>query len=492
VTTVAPDGWPGAVQLLRIDARASIHGPSWNGAVRLARAEYTQLTPGGALPPAPSANRSGLDGAVFWLDDRELGAAAAVAQSDPLAIEPGDEARVVLALALAATRDAAVAEARSLARDGEALAAATIEQRRKLWAGFDLASEIQRPLRKGAGYALDCAASRLIPKLEGPWSRGRPNLGAVAVLADHQILPLVWTRDAYYVCRALLSIAPDDVATEQLISGFVDWLFGAAAGPWWGRALLANGKAKDRQFQLDQQIYPPLLVADWARITDPRLPDTWRTECDHVIEGLLARRTEHGLVATEETPGDDPLIQPFHFSSHVLLWHLLDAFDHPAAVEVHEATLRHFTSEGRFAYAVAGPEGAGARHYHDANDLPTVFAPGWRFCAAEDPRWRATIDFAWSPANEAYFAGPLGGLGSVHTPHPWPLGDLQEIVVARVMKDPDRERRAKERLERVETWDGMLPEAYDETSGAVSSRHWFAWPVALRALLERDPMLTAP
>jgi hypothetical protein len=80
----------------------------------------------------------------------------------------------------------------------------------------------------------------------------------------------------------------------------------------------------------------------------------------------------------------------------------------------------------------------------------------------------------------------------VHTPHPWPLGDLQEIVVARVMKDPDRERRAKERLERVETWDGMLPEAYDETSGAVSSRHWFAWPVALRALLERDPMLTAP
>jgi uncharacterized protein len=61
-----------------------------------------------------------------------------------------------------------------------------------------------------------------------------------------------------------------------------------------------------------------------------------------------------------------------------------------------------------------------------------------------------------------------------------------------VMKDPEREKRATERLADVETWDGMLPEAYDETSGAVASRHWFAWPAALRALLEREGMLTAP
>jgi len=489
VTTVAPDGRAGAVQLLRIEARAHIDGPSWDGAIRLSRAEYTQLTPGGPLPAAPSANRSGLDGAVFWIDDRALEAAAAIAQSDPVIIDPGADARVVLAIALAGTRGAAIAEATALAREGEELMAAAVEQRRKLWTGCDVASEIQRPIRKGTGYALDCAASRLVPNLDGPWSR---ELGTVAVLADHQILPLVWTRDAYYVCRALLSIAPRDAATDRLMSGFVDWLFGVAAGPWWGRALLANGKAKDRQFQLDQQIYPPLLVADWARTTDrPRLDDR-RSECDQVIEGLLARRSEHGLIATEETPGDDPLVQPFHFSSHVLLWHLLDVFDHPAAGEVRDATLRHFTSAGRFAYAIAGPDGAGARHYHDANDLPTVFAPGWGFCAADDPRWRATIDFAWSPANEGYFAGALSGLGSVHTPHPWPLGDLQEIVVARVTQDPERERRAKARLERVETWDGMLPEAYDETSGAVASRHWFAWPAALRALLDREPMLTAP
>src|SRR4029453_15545723 len=144
------------------------------------------------------------------------------------------------------------------------------------------------------------------------------------------------------------------------------------------------------------------------------------------------------------------------------------------------------------------------RHYHDANDLPTVFAPAWGFCDVDDPVWRATIRFAWVRENDGYFAGPAGGGGSLHTRHPWPLGDLQEIVVARVLGDAARERRGGGRLAggagwaggppggRVATWDGLPPEAYDETTGAMASRHHFAWPAALRALLALDPMLKAP
>jgi hypothetical protein len=66
------------------------------------------------------------------------------------------------------------------------------------------------------------------------------------------------------------------------------------------------------------------------------------------------------------------------------------------------------------------------------------------------------------------------------------------MVVARVTGDRGRERRARKRLTGVETWDGLLAEAYDEDTGAVAARHWFAWPAALRALLEREPMLIAP
>ena len=66
------------------------------------------------------------------------------------------------------------------------------------------------------------------------------------------------------------------------------------------------------------------------------------------------------------------------------------------------------------------------------------------------------------------------------------------MVVGRVLRDRARVSRARARLRAVRTWDGMLPEAYDESTGGVASRHWFAWPIALWALLEREPTLTAP
>ena len=207
------------------------------------------------------------------------------------------------------------------------------------------------------------------------------------------------------------------------MSDFVRWTFDVAerVDGWWPRASLASGRAKDPAFQLDQQLYPLLLVADHARLTgDPSLRDRHAEACRRTLAALLDKRTAFGLIPTAETPADDPLVQPYHFSSHVLLWRALDAFDHSAADQVRAATLRHFTSHGRFAYAVAGVDGENARQYHDANDFPTVFAPGWGFCPADDPRWRATIAFAWSEANPGYFAGPYGGLGSLHTP-PWGL-----------------------------------------------------------------------
>jgi hypothetical protein len=481
VTTVAPRGRQGAVQILRIQARAAIVGPSWGGAMRLARAEFTQLTPRAPLPPAPERNRSKLEDDVFWIEDSGLGAAAAIAQTPALKVDEGDTGTAVLAIALAEDRPTAVKEARELCAQGEALAARELADRRTFWTGLGLTRDEHAPIRRGVAYALDEAASR--------------SGDAVAVLADHVILPLVWTRDAYFVCRALLAAGPHEPSVAAVIEGFLRFAFERAerVGGSWPRASLPSGQAMDPVFQLDQQLWPLLLLADYARLTgDLDVHVRFGAAVGAVIETLLRRRQPFGLIATDETPADDPLTQPYHFSSHVLLWHVLDVFRDAAASDVRAATLRHFESEGRFAYAIAGPHAEGARQYHDANDFPTVFAPGWGFCDRGDPRWQATIAFAWSTANEAYLPGPLGGLGSVHTLHPWPLGDLQEIVVARVMKDRAREVRAKERLARVETWDGMLPEAYDETSGVVASRHWFAWPAALRALLEREPMLTAP
>jgi hypothetical protein len=485
-TVIAPAGRSGAIQLLRIKAKTEIRGPTWTSTMRLGRAEYTQLTAGGALPDVHSHNRismhqrSGWPDSLFLIEDRSLRAAATIAATYA-EISAGSEATAILVVALGLDPMATMTEAHELARDAEKLVEQHLSERRRLWTGLDLTAETAHAARRGVSYAIDCAASRIGD--------------AIAVLADHEILPLVWTRDAYYVCRALLAVGPRDPRTRAVVDGCIRWTFEVAESVdgWWPRASLASGKAKDPAFQLDQQLWPLLLIADHARLTgDASLRERYAKLCDDVIDRLLAARTPFGLIATAETPADDPLVQPFHFSSHVLLWRVLDAFARSAALHVRDSTLRHFASEGRFAYAVAGPDAANARHYHDANDFPTVFAPGWGFCSVEDPRWRETIEFAWSIANEGYFAGTLAGLGSVHTRHPWPLGDLQEIVLARVMKDPPREQRARERLAQVETWDGLLSEAYDVNSGAVASRHWFAWPVALRVLLDREPMLIAP
>jgi len=483
---VAPAGRSGAIQIVRIKANTEIRGPTWTSTMRLARAEYTQLTAGGPLPEPHTHNRISMHqrddwpDSLFLIEDQTLGAAATIAATYA-EISAGADTVAVLVVSLGLDPIATMTEAHELARDAEALVEQHLNERRRLWTGLDLDGPTAHPARRGVSYATDCAASR--------------TGDAIAILADHEILPLVWTRDAYYVCRALLAIGGREPRIEALVNGFIRWSFEAAetVDGWWPRASLASGAAKDPAFQLDQQLWPLLLIADHARLTgDPSVRERYAGSCASVIDRLLAARTPFGLIATSETPADDPLRQPYHFSSHVLLWHVLAAFDRPAASEVRDATLRHFASEDRFAYAIAGPDATNARHYHDANDFPTVFAPGWGFCSVDDPRWRATIDFAWSIANEGYFAGRLAGLGSVHTPHPWPLGDLQEIVLARVMNEPAREQRAKERLAQVETWDGMLCEAYDETSGDVASRHWFAWPAALRALLEREPMLTAP
>jgi meiotically up-regulated gene 157 (Mug157) protein len=161
----------------------------------------------------------------------------------------------------------------------------------------------------------------------------------------------------------------------------------------------------------------------------------------------------------------------------------LDPFTLRAVAEqVREAFDRQMASDGRWAYAV---DGGGLRiDYHDANDLPTALAPLLGFCSADDPAWRATMAFAFSEANPGFVTGEPGGLGSAHTPGPWPLGEIQAWIHARITGD---EASAESSLARLVAWafaDGMLPEAV-ALSGPI--RHWFAWPgTALAALVLLD------
>ena len=117
--------------------------------------------------------------------------------------------------------------------------------------------------------------------------------------------------------------------------------------------------------------------------------------------------------------------------------------------------------------------------YHDANDLPTVYAPLWGFCDKTDPHWLGTMQFAFTPDNKGgYYLGHFVGLGSVHTPHKWPFGDGQELLYAWISGDDKRKQQVLEKLKTTACWDGMYNEAVDENTGEILSRYWFSWPGA--------------
>jgi meiotically up-regulated gene 157 (Mug157) protein len=213
------------------------------------------------------------------------------------------------------------------------------------------------------------------------------------------------------------------------------------------------------------------------------------------------RNKETGLYLTEETPGDDTVEHPFQFSSHVLLWYtyerlatLLEVFqDTPfphrselnsRAALIKHAILKHFitthpkSNETLFTYLT---DGAGNHtFYHDANDVPTLFALDWKFINTPhlQPIWTQTMDFAFSPLNEGgyYAEGEFGGLGSMHTKGPWPLGYAQEFVYAHLTGNHEAKEDAWRRIKGAMFWDGLFPEAVDCHTGDCVSRAWFSWP----------------
>lgn len=475
------------------------------GLGRLGRASLTQLTEGGVVPAPDSTTTAEVrDTTLVLLAPGVPGAAAIRVERvdggrDPETVAPpdidlwlpaGGRVRLVLRLSLAETIDEALHVLTALGPE-------TREASRGAWARPDG--------RPGAeeDEVLDLVAVRAVTYAAGCCTVDLD--GATAVLTDHRILPLTWTRDAYWTCTALAETRSDGAA--DLVRGHLAWLFEVAERPdgTWARSYLPNGRVKDPAHQLDQQCYPVLEALDHLHRTgDLATIERHGPAIRDVALRLLSERHASGLLATEETPADDPLDLPFHLSSNLLVAHTFRELANVADVlDVDEQTLRaaverclaaidrHFTIEveGRTCWAYA-TDLVTTRWYHDANDLPTVLAPRWGLDVPVDT-WRSTMELAFSWANpDGFFDGPFGGLGSVHTPGAWPLGDAQELLFAALVDDSDRAATVRQRLAATASWDGSLPECRDPRDGAVRSRHWFAWPgcmVVLATQLAADP-----
>ncbi|NGM82409.1 glycoside hydrolase family 125 protein [Paenibacillus sp. 7124] len=334
---------------------------------------------------------------------------------------------------------------------------------------------------------------------------------AVCIITDHQLLPLSWNRDSYYMMRLLLdseqhaqglyeeSYVPKfKNQVQRTVKGHLLWMFEKAVRPnrYWGRAYLTNGFCKDDVFQLDQQCYPLLQLCEYYdRFQDRQTVIRLLPKIHEILVMIMEYKDrEQWLFQTGETPADDEVTYPYHFSSQVLVWHTLKSLaklnETFSFTELELLEMARLVKRDILDYFVT-PHGDGElfayltdlkgsfQRYHDANDLPTVYAPIWGFCNSDDPSWVNTMEFAFSEENKGgFYGGEYGGLGSVHTPHPWPLGDGQELLYSLQIGDEQRHQKVRSKLAEIVQWDGLFPEAVNGHTGTVESRHWFSWPGA--------------
>lgn len=347
----------------------------------------------------------------------------------------------------------------------------------------------------------------------------------VCIVTDHRLLPLSWTRDAYYQALVLLCAADREPQAALTVADHLRWLWYRSRDSRgsWMRSHLANGRVKDRGLQADQQLYPILELCDYRRATggwpDPPDPGLLRhTDRAHVGAAWgamiaqawagLPRHDLTGLLSSEENPADDLSALPYTLSTQILYWYTavrlrewktelsLGALALGAeARRVMAAVNEHFATSGPYGtqWAYESDLRGRRRLYNDANDLPTALAPLWGFCAPNEPLWAATMRFTFSDHNPACHTGAYGGLGSAHTPGTWPLGDVQQWVAACLLDQPQAADDAIRRLTTIAADDGLLPETYDPDTGAWQARHWFAWPsAALGAIYLNGASADAP
>ncbi|UNK19426.1 glycoside hydrolase family 125 protein [Paenibacillus sp. N3/727] len=494
------------------------------GRFSLNRCSYGQLTEGGPIPIPPLENRVDVqsnhmaicnshlsaraDMYLFTGKDALILAPVQTTANEPvnyeygteLTLEQGESRIINMVYSLSHQEEC---ESELTYTDVEELTAKAIQNLPK-WKNTesvqgDKAKAARFIIQRNLDYIVSCCSMPICDEY-------------MCVITDHQLLPLSWNRDSYYMMQLLLEsekkmefLFEDSYRTEwkslvqRIVKGHLLWMFEKADRPlqYWGRAYLTNGSSKDNVFQFDQQCYPLLELCDYyAQFGDKETIERLLPIAKDVLDMIMAfKHEEKWLFKTGETPADDKVDYPYHFSSQVLAWHTLQQlselnkefsfYDKDLAEwadQVRHDCIGSFSTlhNGKELFTYLTDLKGNFQKYHDANDLPAVYAPMWGFCSQDDTRWIHTMEFGFSEDNKGgFYPGRYGGLGSVHTPHPWPLGDAQELLFSDVMKDEVRRDRIFQKLMELVQWDGLYSEAVDEETGKVQSRHWFSWPGAV-------------
>ena len=335
-----------------------------------------------------------------------------------------------------------------------------------------------------AEYVRGCCALRVSPDES-------------VIITDHRLLPLSWTRDAYYMALLLLLLdGPDDAAT---VERHLRWLWGPARSSGvWMRSHLTNGRIKDPGLQGDQQLFPVLELIDYRRVLGewPGLPEGASGWGALVTAALASLPLDDGtgLVASSENPADDPSEYPLLFSTQLVYLRVLDGLAEfgaeigldltyglgapPARPDCHRRGLRGRRPRRpdlRVRGRRTGRDAALRRRERRADRIGT----GVGFLLGDRPSLGGH-----DALRVLRVRTPAGRLAHSEGSGPLTPQASGRSATCRSTSPPapgatrPRPTVCSEKLLAIAAPDGHLPESYDPQDGRWFARHWFGWPAA--------------
>jgi hypothetical protein len=289
-----------------------------------------------------------------------------------------------------------------------------------------------------------------------------------------------WSRDAFLWSLPGLLLADREAARAMLEYAFrTQWRNAGMHAQYLNGAVIYPG------FELDELAAFPVGLGSYLRATGDAtiLQDAAVADAMRDYPSRLARwRGSCGLHETFLDPSDDPVRYPYLTYDNVLAWRgLLDAAEvldllrvgqeaalaREAAARLMQAIRTHCVVDGpsgpMFAWAV---DGHGAFELYDDPPGSLLLLPYHGFCDPAEPTYVNTAAWVWSPANPWYVDGPFGAPACLHSPDPWPMAVVNDLLVGNAG--------GLKWLRRAPMDGGVACETVDRESGAVKTGGAFA------------------
>ena len=201
-----------------------------------------------------------------------------------------------------------------------------------------------------------------------------------------------------------------------------------------------------------------------------------------------------GLIASVFRPSDDGTILPFLVPSNFMAVtslrkaaEILETVNGEAAVAAECRSMADEVETALKEYAVVDHpkygkiyafevDGYGGRILMDDANVPSLLGMAYLGDVAwDDPVYRNTRRFVWSPDNPAFFSGKAGeGVGGPHVgvDMPWPMSIM---MYAFTSEDDAEIEKCIRMLVNTDADTGFIHEAFHKDDATRYSRPWFAW-----------------